>query len=220
MDSKQTNIHRLADGTVVRVRPVRPSDRRKLLAAFENFSPESRYRRFFSPTPRLTDGMLTRLLDLDGEHRVALGAEALRLGVLPGPGLGIARFTRSEAVPEVAEMAISIVDPMQGRGLGTVLLHELAAAARERGVERFVAWVQPDNEAMKALVHKLDPDATSRVEDGLLVFEMKLPGRERSRTRAHEGGRQLVSLDPVGWLGEGLRQLLPGRVAAAFARSR
>jgi len=217
MDDNESSIHRLADGSHVRLRPVRPSDRRKLLAGFERFSPESRYRRFFSATPRLTDSMLTRLLDVDGHDRVALGAERLRLGFVPGPGLGIARFTRIDGSADVAEMAISIVDEMQGQGLGTLLLHELAALARAHGVERFVAWVQPDNEAMKALILKLDPDATSRIEDGLLLFEIKLPRREVTRRRDRSGGK--LALEPAAWLAGGIRQLLPGRVAAAFARS-
>src|SRR5882757_3696326 len=97
----KSTIHRLRDGTIVRCRPVRPSDRSKLLAGFERFSPESRYRRFFSPTPRLTSTMLDRLLDVDGDRRFAVGAERLLVGLLPGPGLGIARFTR---LPDSADV--------------------------------------------------------------------------------------------------------------------
>ena len=221
MDHTEPNLHRLADGTLVRIRPVRPADRGKLLAGFEKFSPESRYRRFFTPTPKLTDGMLERLLDVDGHDRVALGAEQPRLGFLSGPGVGIARFTSDDAVPTVAEVAIAIVDELHGRGLGTLLLRELAAVAREHGIERFRAWVQPDNEPMKALVYKLDPDATCRTEDGLLLFEMRLPGSESDRAR--ERARGIVwsaALDSAAWLADGFRQLLPGRVAGAFVRSR
>lgn len=205
MQSNTFTIHRLRDGSTVRCRPVRPADRAKLLAGFERFSPESRYRRFFSPTPRLTGTMLDRLLDIDGEDRVAIGAERLRAGFVPGPGLGIARFTRL-ADREVAEIAISVVDEVQGRGLGIILLRELSAAARAHGISRFTAWVQPDNEAMKALLLKLDPQATSHVEDGLLVFDLAVPGmvaapEERPRDRSL-----------VAWCADGVRRLLPGRV--------
>ncbi|MEW6273047.1 MAG: GNAT family N-acetyltransferase [Thermodesulfobacteriota bacterium] len=199
------------------------SDRGKLLAGFERFSRESRYRRFFTATPKLTDGMLERLFDVDGHDRVALGAELLRLGFLPGAGVGIARFTRDQADPTVAEMAIAIVDDLQGCGLGTVLLRELAAAAREQGIERFTAWVQPDNEPMKALVYKLDPNAACHVEDGLLLFEIELPGpaaaRGRPRARTRDVDRS-VAAGSVAWLADRLRQLLPGRIAGAFVRAR
>jgi len=211
MTAISTKIHRLRDGTPVRCRPVRPSDRSKVLAGFERFSPESRYRRFFSATPRLTNAMLDRLMDLDGQDRVAIGAERLVVGFLSGPGLGIARFTRLAEGADVAEMAISIVDEVHGRGLGTILLRELSAAARAHGISRFTAWVQPDNEAMKALVLKLDPEARSHVEDGLLVFELTVPGTVTipSDPRPRAGRTALGGLAER--CADGLRQILPGR---------
>lgn len=202
-------VYRLRTGMLVRCRPVRSADRRKLLDGFERFSPESRYRRFFTPTPRLTNTMLARLLEIDGHDRVAIGAEVLRLGFLPGPGLGIARFTRLAERPDAAELALSIVDEAQGRGLGTILLQELSAAARANGVKRFVAWVQPDNEPMKALLRKLDPEATSRVEDGALLFELRVPAEPCERPARRTLPR--LPLDVGAWLG-GLRQLLPARL--------
>jgi hypothetical protein len=45
-------VHHLSDGTEVRLRLLRASDRGKIAAGFRRLSPESRYRRFFSPMPR------------------------------------------------------------------------------------------------------------------------------------------------------------------------
>lgn len=209
MRTHDSNVHCLGDGTTVRTRPLRPSDREKLLRAFEHFSADSRYRRFFSPTPRLSSAMLDRLFDVDGHDRAAIGAELLRYGWFAGPGLGVARFTRLPDARHKAEMAISIVDEMQGCGLGTVLVHELSRVARAHGVHRFTAWVQPDNEAMKALVAKVDPLARSHVEDGLLVFDFAVPGSlgVRARPLRRPVPSSLGSL--VDWCGDGLRQLLP-----------
>lgn len=224
MDTERARIYRLRDGTSVRCRGLRPSDRAKLLEGFEHFSPDSRYRRFFSPTPRLTPSMLARLFDLDGHDRVAIGAERLRLGVLGGPGVGVARFTRLPGSPDRAEIALSIVDDMQGRGLGTILLLELAVAARQHGVRRFVAWVQRDNEPMKALLEKLDPHAHARLDDGLLLFDLAVP-ETTSLVEDRSIASSLPPIDDVlgdviGWCADGVRQLLPGRLVDAFARSR
>jgi RimJ/RimL family protein N-acetyltransferase len=212
MQSNGFTTHRLRDGTTVRCRAVRPSDRGKLLAGFERFSPESRYRRFFSPTPRLTKTMLDRLLDVDGDDRVAIGAERLFAGFFPGPGLGIARFTRLPDRADVAEIAVSVLDEVQGRGLGIVLLRELSAAALTHGIRRFTAWVQPDNEAMKALVLKLDANATSHVEDGLLVFELTVPGTLIVPTdRGSRRGMTVLGGLAERWA-DGARRILPGRL--------
>jgi hypothetical protein len=72
--------------------------------------------------------------------------------------------------------------------------------------------VQPDNEPMKAVILKLDPLARSRVEDGLLVFDLAVPGSiavpVRQRGRGMPGALGAVA----DWCADGLRQLLPGRL--------
>ena len=67
---------RLPDGTRVRLRLLGPGDRAKLLAGFERLSDESRYARFFTAMPRLSETMLDRLLDTDGWKHLAIVAEA------------------------------------------------------------------------------------------------------------------------------------------------
>ncbi|MBY0273748.1 GNAT family N-acetyltransferase [Candidatus Binatia bacterium] len=219
MKTNTTSIHALRDGSTIRCRPLRASDRSKLLDGFEHLSPDSRYRRFFSPTPRLTPSMLKRLFDLDGHDRFAVGAERLRMGWLGGAGLGVARFIRLPDSRNTAEIAVSIVDEVQGQGLGTILMYELAAAARDHGITRFVAWVQPDNEPMKALIAKLDPLAHAHHEDGLLFFDFAVPGAI-ALPSAKVPVRRTGPLDGfVGWCADGLRQLLPSLPGGAFGRT-
>ena len=50
--------------------------------------------------------------------------------------------------PGEAEVAFLVEDEHQGRGIAQLLLEHLAQAGRERGVERFVAEVLPDNQRM------------------------------------------------------------------------
>jgi RimJ/RimL family protein N-acetyltransferase len=94
----------------------------------------------------------------------------------PEEGLGVARWVRLRDEPEVAEPAITVIDDYQGRGLGTLLLGLLAAAARAGGIERFRAYVLEENEPMKALLEHLG--ATVRHDSpGLLTLEVPLdPG--------------------------------------------
>ena len=124
--------HRLRDGTRVRMRPIGPADRARLAAGFQKLSRESRYRRFFTAMPELPEKMLDRLVATDGWKHVAIGAEVASDDPALAEGLGVARFVRLEDVPDVAEVAVAVIDEKQGLGLGTLLLSALVQAARER----------------------------------------------------------------------------------------
>jgi GNAT superfamily N-acetyltransferase len=174
--------HRLADGTEVRLRLLGRADREKLLAAFDRLSPDSRYRRFFTAMPRLPEKLLHRLLDTDGWNHLAIGAETATEDPTQAEGVGVARFIRLKDAPDVAEAAVTVVDHMQRRGLGKLLVSTLAEAARERGITHFRAEVLRTNDAVKALLHDLDETARPRVDDSIATYDLALPepsGAER-----------------------------------------
>ena len=165
---------RLADGTPVRLRLLRPEDRAKLVAGFARLSDASRYARFFTAMPRLPDVTLDRLLATDGWNHVAIAAETGDQPPATAEGLGIARFIRLDDAPDVAEAAVVVVDDMQRRGLGKLLLARLAAAARERGITRFRAEVMRTNDAMLALLHDLEPAAHTTYEGSIVVYDLEI----------------------------------------------
>jgi GNAT superfamily N-acetyltransferase len=86
--------------------------------------------------------------------------------------VGVARFVRTG--PDVAEPAIVVADGWQGRGVGTILLHELAQRAQAEGVSRLVAPILASNDDVLHVVERLG-DVTWRVQDGQKVIEMELP---------------------------------------------
>ena len=167
--------HRLRDGTRVRMRPIGPADRARLAAGFEKLSRESRYRRFFTAMPELPEKVLDQLIATDGWKHVAIGAEVASDDPALAEGLGVARFIRLDDAPDVAEVAVAVIDEKQGLGLGTLLLRALVEAARERGIRRFRAITQSENAAARALVAELTDEVTVRHEDGALVYEIDLP---------------------------------------------
>lgn len=142
----------LGDGARIRLRLLRPGDRDRLREGFERLSPESRYLRFMGSKAELSERELTALTELDGLEHFALGAARLGADGEVGEGVGVARFIRHPDDPETAEAAVTVLDALQGRGLGTVLLRRLAAAARERGVRRFAGEILAANEAMWQLL--------------------------------------------------------------------
>lgn len=160
--------HRLADGTRVIIRPVEADDGDKIRDAFERMSPESRYKRFFTAMPRLSDKVLHHLLDVDGVDRVAWAA--LDAEAEGQPGIGVARYYRVADEPDAAEAAVAVVDDYQRRGVGALLLRHLNATALENGITRFVGTVLVDNRPMLELVHsagghqKWDEPGVVRIE--------------------------------------------------------
>jgi GNAT superfamily N-acetyltransferase len=129
----------LPDGTRVLLRPIDPDDRDVLAAAFERLSPESRYRRFFSPLPRLSDRQLDFLTRVDHVDHEALLAVDEDSGAL----VGVARYVRTG--PGEAEPAMVVADDWQGRGVATVLLRRLVERALDAGIEVFKAPVLAGN---------------------------------------------------------------------------
>ena len=86
---------------------------------------------------------------VDHVDRVALVAVSSATDRRRGQIIGVARYDRLGT--DEAEVAFNIADAHQGRGLGSVLLEHLAAAARERGMRRFIAEVLPENGRMIAV---------------------------------------------------------------------
>ena len=141
----------LGDGTALRIRPILPTDRGKLADTQPGFSRESHYKRFFSAPP-LSDRVIRYLLDVDYCDHFAW---AVLSADEPGePGVASARYIRERDDPDIAEVAFSVVDDYQGRGVGRLLLGALAVAARENDVQGFRARVLTDNQSMRAILRR------------------------------------------------------------------
>lgn len=141
--------HILADGTGIELRHIRPEDAPELRRGFEALSPESRFRRFMTPLQSLSDEMLHYLTEVDGYNHVAIIAVTGSDDLKTERGIGISRFVRLKEAPTVAEVAVTVLDDMQHKGLGRLLLETLARAARERGIEHFRAEVLTSNEFVR-----------------------------------------------------------------------
>lgn len=141
----------LRSGDRVVLRPVQPGDAATLAAGFAALSLESRFRRFFEQLPALSPRQLAYLTELDHHDHEAIGA------ICPdtGQGLGIARFVRSAAFHDQADVAVVVVDRWQRRGLATALLMRLAERAAAEGVRTFTGDVQAGNEPVLGLIRRL-----------------------------------------------------------------
>jgi RimJ/RimL family protein N-acetyltransferase len=152
-----------AAGPAIVVRPVCPDDRARILAAVAYTSENTYYRRFHAPKPRFTDRELTQLTQVDGHDHIALIAlerdDPERL-------VAVARLVRDADTPTEAELAITVHEPYQRRGIGSHMLTLLVAAAREHDITRLRANVQLDNQPMLRLLRRVLPQAVMIGRDG------------------------------------------------------
>ncbi|MCU1497729.1 MAG: CoA-binding domain protein [Acidimicrobiales bacterium] len=155
----------LSDGGTMSLRPIRPDDAELILAFHERQSPESIYFRFFSPRPRLSERDVERFTHVDYVDRMAF------VGLIGDELVGVARYDRHRARSD-AEVAFFIDDEHHGRGMATVLLEYLAAAAREVGISGFTASVLPQNRRMLGVFTQAGFSARSHFEEGVIEVEL------------------------------------------------
>jgi len=141
----------LRDRSAVLIRQIRSEDAPLLADGFDRLSPRSRQLRFLRAKDKLTPAELRYLTDVDHHDHEALAA----LDQSDGRGVGIARYIRDADDPQAAEIAVTIVDDWQGKGLGTELLARLSDRARHEGIRRFTALVSSDNVPMTRLLRKM-----------------------------------------------------------------
>jgi acyl-CoA synthetase (NDP forming)/RimJ/RimL family protein N-acetyltransferase len=183
----------LTDGAPVELRPIRPSDRDLLDQFHKRQSRESVYFRFFRYRPELTDKELDFFTQIDYVDRMAFVA------LLGDELVAVARY---EQVPkrDAPEVAFFVDDQHHGRGLATLMLEYLAAAARSHGSTRFTATVLPENYAMLGVFRRAGFGIKTRFEDGVIEVELDITitsasssaiaGRER-RSRSQSVSRLL-----------------------------
>jgi L-amino acid N-acyltransferase YncA len=160
----------LADGTTVLIRPLTAADGPELRRGLDHLSPQSAYRRFLGTPPTLNGRVLHHLTDVDHINHEALGA----LDPQTGHGIAVARYIRDPERPTHAELAIAIADDWQHRGLGSTLLHTLAARARANHITTLTGLVLADNTPMLHLFSQLGPTTHHPAGNGTIEVETRI----------------------------------------------
>ncbi|HYA08866.1 MAG TPA: GNAT family N-acetyltransferase, partial [Gaiellaceae bacterium] len=155
----------LRDGSTLRLRAPLGSDADALLDFFERLSDHSRYLRFHG-FPAVGPKLVEPFLDPDWDERGAL------IGCFEGRVVALANYARLRD-RRAAEVAFTVDDAYQRRGIGTRLLERLAALAAEAGIEQFVAEVLPENRNMLDVFRDVGFNAVRELEGG--EVEVRFP---------------------------------------------
>lgn len=177
----------LRDGEVVHVRPITPEDGDRLVRFFERLGPESRYYRFFRVKKELEPEEVEYFTHVDYRDRMAL------IVLDDGEMVAVARYDRLEDDPTAAEVAFAVADDQQGRGIGTELLQLLTAHARRQGIDKFRAFVLPENVQMMRLFRNSGYELTRTLDDGIYEVDFPVAYTDDARAAAEEREKRAVA---------------------------
>lgn len=161
----------MSDGRPCRVRPVRPDDEAELVAFAGSLGEQTLKTRYFSPDRELAVQDARRLAHADHVDHVCL--------VTIVCDHIVATASYDSAKRGEAEIAFTVADSLQGRGIGSILLEQLAAVARENGIHRFVADVLASNRRMLNTFSAAGYDPVQRVEGGEVRIEFSIDPHPR-----------------------------------------
>jgi RimJ/RimL family protein N-acetyltransferase len=171
---------RLRDGSMVHLRPIRGDDNQRLQDLHAHLSEVSIIHRFFGYYPVLSEEQATKFTHLDASDEMAF------VVTIPDESyeriIGVGRYAR--VGPQCAEIAFTVADAWQGRGMATALLYRLARYARGHGFTRFVAYVMPDNLPMLTVFKHCGIPVSFHREDQTVVAMLDISELEADHRNA------------------------------------
>ena len=199
----------LRDGSTLRLHPPGVADRQALVRFFEGLSERSLYLRFHG-RPTVDERLVEPVLDPDWVDRGALAGSVTEVGA--DRIVALANYVRLRD-PRSAEVAFTVADDYQGRGIGTRLLEQLAARAAAEGIERFVGEVMADNAAMIKVFEGAGFEVARTLSGGEveMTFPIAPTADYASRVEARDHTAVVASLRPF---------FEPGSVAVLGASAR
>ncbi len=173
----------LRNGGTLRLRPPGAADADAVLDFLARLSEQSVYRRFHG-FPALRNEIVEPFLDPDWEDRGAL------IGTLSADGeagqvVALANYVRLRD-PSTAEVAFAVADTLQGQGVGTRLLEQLAETAAGNAISTFVADVMPENEQMLRVFADAGFAVSRRLEGGTTEVRLEIAPTEAYRAAVDE----------------------------------
>lgn len=168
--ARYSAVDTLRDGRAIEIRAYRPEDREPFMAAAGQVGPRSRYLRFFTIKRDFSEKERDFFLNVDFDKHVALVAFMEEAG--QRPLVGSCRYVT--VGPGKAEVAFTVVDRYQGRGIGAALVRHLAIVARGAGLQGLIAEVLPENKPMLHLFEKSGLPVSIVAEPEVMHVTMQL----------------------------------------------
>jgi len=154
-------------GHRVTIRPLQSSDTQMEAEFVRNLSDETKHFRFLGAVKELSTTDLKRLCNIDGQHTMAFVATVREGG--RELEVGVSRYAEGSS-PDVREMAVTVTDSWQHKGLGRLLARQLIDYARAHGVTQLYSVDFAENTAMQHLAHDLGMTVCRSPDDSTQVI--------------------------------------------------
>ena len=189
----------LIDGVTIEIRAARPEDFDAVRDVHAKMSPDNLYLRFFSMSPLAAEQEARRICREPGPDHAAL------LAVLDGEVVGCGTYEQAGTGSRSAEVAFTVADDLQNRGIGMLLLEHLVSLGRGRGFRSFTAETLSENAAMLRVFADAGLQAQRSLVDGVYDLTFPLPADEadaalgtyRDTVAVRERSADVASMRPV-----------------------
>jgi len=186
----------LKDGSSILVRPIRADDTTSWVEFVGRLSAQTKYLRFHYMPKEMGLEDAVRFCTVDYRNTFGFIAEVLR--ETKRDIVAIGRYYR---LPDhhSAEVALTVEDIYQNRGLGTSMLEQLANVARENGIDTFEADVLGENDQMMSVLRDYGFHINSELQTG--VYRVTFPIAQTPVVVEKEAERERAStLASLRWL--------------------
>jgi acyl-CoA hydrolase/RimJ/RimL family protein N-acetyltransferase len=160
------------DGLKVHFRPIQPTDETLLKELFYSHSEQTILNRYLAHILHLSHEQVQKFVTLDYRNDFAL------VGIIPHEGreqmICVGRYFRNHASSD-AEVAITVHDHFQKKGIGIFLAQKLMKIAKENGIAAFTATVLASNLAMMRVFHKVAEKMEVKTESEVYQLRFELP---------------------------------------------
>ena len=177
----------LKDGSRIILRPIRSDDIKGWLGFVSRLSRRTKYLRFHS-LPKLGREEAIRFCTVDYNDTFAFVAEVRR-----DQRKDIVAIGRYYRLPKrhSAEIAFTVEDAYQGKGIGTKLMEWLTNVARENGITTFEAAVLGENNEIMTVFRDYGFHITGELQSG--VYHITFPIARTKRVVKKEEERKRVA---------------------------